>query len=378
MEQRLKPSDPQHPRFLESGPSLPVQKLLYTKITESQANNTFLSVRTLRLDIKADLGKNVPHSTLKSWMKPLGFVYDEKKLSGLSAEVAAGKNRKFIHDYAAAIAEEKAGEAVIVWMDESYIHQHYCTKFGWHLAVSDSATPNRFVGKDSGPRLIIIHAMTKDGMLQLAKAIDPSNDLSKEYPNAMVVAHLVSAEGIEPADYHDTIDGTKFIAWMKNRLIPAFKRKYRGKRMILIMDNAKYHHARGEDWMTPAEMNRGQCADFLRQIEVKRISGEVRKRKKDFAASSFSADEKDGGPTLKLLRGEIDQWLQSHPEANVEVPTQLVRDVRNGSRIIYTPPYESRGCSPSSWCGTRQSRKWHWARAEIASWMRWRRQPRPR
>ena len=128
---------------------------------------------------------------------------------------------------------------------------------------------------------------------------------------------------------------------MKNRLIPAFKRKYRGKKMILVMDNAKYHHARGEDWTTPAEMNRGQCADFLRQIEVKRISGEVRKREKTFAASSFSADEKDGGPTLKLLRGEIDKWLQSHPEANVEVPTQLVRDVRAGSRIIYTPPYES-------------------------------------
>ena len=89
--------------------------------------------------------------------------------------------------------------------------------------------------------------MTKDGMLQLAKANEPSNDLSEEYPNAMVVAHMVSAEGIEPADYHDSIDCTKFIAWMQNRLIPAFKRKYRGKKMILVMDNAKYHHARGED-----------------------------------------------------------------------------------------------------------------------------------
>ena len=341
MHQRLKPNNPQHPRFLECGPSLPVQKLLYAKIADSQANNTYASVRTLRLDIMEDLGLDVPHSTLKSWMAPLGFVYDEKKLSGLPAEVAAGKNRKFIDEYAAAIAEERAGKAVIVRMDESYINQHYCTKFGWHLSSKEQATPNRFVGKDTGPRLIIIHAMTKDGMLQLAKANEPSNDLSEEYPNAMVVAHLVSAEGIEPADYHDTIDGTKFIAWMKNRLIPAFKRKYRGKKMILVMDNAKYHHARGEDWTTPADMNRGQCADFLRQIEVTRISGEVRKREKSFAASSFSADEKDGGPTLKLLRGEIDKWLLSHPEANVEVPTQLVRDVRAGSCIIYTPPYES-------------------------------------
>jgi len=48
------------------------------------------------------------------------------------------------------------------------------------------------------------------------------------------------------------------------------------------------------------------------------------------------------GPTLLLLlREEINKWLQSHPHANVEVPTSLVRDVKKGSRIIYTPPYES-------------------------------------
>ena len=113
--------------------------------------------------------------------------------------------------------------------------------------------------------------------------------------------------------------------------------------MILVMDNAKYHHARatGEDWTNPAEMNRGQCADFLRQVDCKKITGEVRGQSKSFPASKYSADEKEGGPTLKLLRGEIDKWLQSHPEANVEVPTQLVRDIREGSRIIYTPPYES-------------------------------------
>jgi len=128
---------------------------------------------------------------------------------------------------------------------------------------------------------------------------------------------------------------------MENRLIPAFKRKYRGKKMILVMDNARYHNARGEDWTTPSDMNRGQCADFLRQIGVKRVRGEVRNHDRSFEASSFSKDERDGGPTLKLMREEMDKWLQSHPEANVEVPTQLVRDVRAGSRIIYTPPYES-------------------------------------
>jgi transposase len=180
--------------------------------------------------------------------------------------------------------------------------------------------------------------MTKDGMLQLAKSNEPSSDLSEEYPNAMVVARWVSAEGIDPADYHDTVDGEKFTAWMQNRLVPAFKRKYPGKRMVLVMDNASFHHAKGPDWYAPAEMNRGQCADFLRQINVRSIHGEVRGQERRFTSTTYSADD---GPTLKLMRAEIDKWLASHPEANVEVPTQLVRDVKDGSRIIYTPPYES-------------------------------------
>lgn len=49
----------------------------------------------------------------------------------------------------------------------------------------------------------------------------------------------------------------------------------------------------------------------------------------------------DGATWLRVRRAEVDKWLLSHPEANVEVPTQLVRDVKPGSRIIYTPPYES-------------------------------------
>ncbi len=38
------------------------------------------------------------------------------------------------------------------------------------------------------------------------------------------------------------MDGTMFMKWVDIRLIPAFKAKYPGKTMILILDNAPYHH----------------------------------------------------------------------------------------------------------------------------------------
>ena len=36
-----------------------------------------------------------------------------------------------------------------------------------------------------------------------------------------------------------------FMKWVKLRLIPVFKKLYPGKKMILMLDNAPYHHKRG-------------------------------------------------------------------------------------------------------------------------------------
>ena len=35
-----------------------------------------------------------------------------------------------------------------------------------------------------------------------------------------------------------------FMQWVEKRLIPTFEKEYQGKKMIIIMDNAPYHHAR--------------------------------------------------------------------------------------------------------------------------------------
>ena len=43
--------------------------------------------------------------------------------------------------------------------------------------------------------------------------------------------------------------------------------------MILILDNAAYHKARGPDWISPSKMKKAQLAEVLRQINVPSISG---------------------------------------------------------------------------------------------------------
>jgi hypothetical protein len=178
--------------------------------------------------------------------------------------------------------------------------------------------------------------MTKDGMLEV-EGVEPSNILTELYHSCALIFNEVCVDGITPADYHDTINGEKFIGWIQQRLIPTFQKVYPGKKMYLILDNAKYHHHRGPDWFSPSGKKKGQLADFLRQREVKQFTADGI----TFRAEKFSADArgKEGGPTLPQLKNSVKEHLAAHPDINTTVPQQLFADA--GYELIYTPPYVS-------------------------------------
>ena len=45
-------------------------------------------------------------------------------------------------------------------------------------------------------------------------------------------------------DYHDNMDSDTFTKWVEGKLVPIFERRYPGKKMELVADNAPYHHKR--------------------------------------------------------------------------------------------------------------------------------------
>ena len=45
-------------------------------------------------------------------------------------------------------------------------------------------------------------------------------------------------------DYHDNMNSEMFMQWVQDKLIPTFEKAYPGKKMILVADNAPYHHKR--------------------------------------------------------------------------------------------------------------------------------------
>jgi transposase len=326
-----------HPFYQEMGPSLEAEILIHRLLEAVKTDNVFESLNTIRDSLVSELTIRISKATAHRWLHSLGYKYGKKLFSPHPMSYRNHLIRQYIYKYSRALKEQQDGTAVIVYMDESYIHSHHCSLKTWYAVKS--STQNIIRGDSRGKRIIIMHAMTKDGLLEL-HGVEPSNILTELYHSCALIFDEVCVDGITPADYHDTINGDKFIGWIQNRLIPTFQRRFgKRKKMILVLDNAKYHHHRGPDWFSTSNKSRGQLADFLRQRGIQSITvdeGRV------IPSSKFSADARgksSTGPTLKQLKKAVDDHLVEHPEINTTVPQQLMADKQY--ELLYTPPYVS-------------------------------------
>jgi hypothetical protein len=329
-------SNPLHPFYSgDAGPPLAAQLLIHRQLHAVTLENTFESCNTLRTALTAELAVVVSKSTVLRWLHALGYVYGKKHFVNQARAYRNALICSYIYRYAAALKEQEDSTAIIVYMDESYVHAHHCSQFLWHSL--SSATKNEVRGDSKGKRIIIMHAMTKDGLLAV-EGTEPSNILTELYHSCALIFDEVCVDGVTPADYHDTINGDKFIGWMRQRLFPTVQKLYPGKKMYLVLDNAKYHHHRGPDWFAPYNKKKGQLADFLRQRSVESITVDDGRT---IPASKFSANagKAAGGPTLVQLKEAVKQHLAAHPEINTTVPQQLMSD--EGYELLYTPPYIS-------------------------------------
>ena len=112
---------------------------------------------------------------------------------------------------------------------------------------------NRKSGR--GKRLIILHAITKDGplaeideatgkpvMCQLIwKGDTPHPAPVKEGDKHTCETFWIASS--HTGDYHDNMDSDNFMQWVKEKLVPTFK-KNPGHKMVTVLDNAPYHHKR--------------------------------------------------------------------------------------------------------------------------------------
>jgi len=196
------------------------------------------------------------------------FFESDKKVQ----EKRKDRKRKFILDMVEAIEEEK-DNSVIVYFDESYVHKNHCRLYGWFHPIHGNGV---HAGLSKGPRLIIMHAMTKDGWLT---GYDQENKpiLVDEYAEGPQLTCNMIYRGKEKGEYHQNVNAQVFLGWVSNRLIPTFKSVYGDKKMILVLDNARYHLTKPEGYKDVSSMSKKELCKILKEKNITKVGPVNRK-----------------------------------------------------------------------------------------------------
>ena len=268
----------------------------------------------------------------------IGYRYGKANFIGAMNDVARRQRiRTFLSQYSAALKEK---DIIIVFTDESYVHSNHSRTMTWYNPLVGNA-----VYKDSGgKRLIILHAMCAYGLVVKVSRDGMRTTASEDLDDICQSAELIYEGVTHDGDYHSCMNGQIYIKWLKNRLIPAFKAMFPKKRMCLVLDNARYHHVRGDDYMTPSTMNKKEVLSKLRDFDITSIKVQRPRRdgvmvERDLHAQSWLERGGPWAPRLDELRKELQKYITCHPELESQKTEVQKLFKKHNYELIYTPPY---------------------------------------
>jgi transposase len=127
-----------------------------------------------------------------------------------------------------------------VYLDESYVNKNHSNDFVWYFG-DDGPWIQKPTGK--GERLIILHAITKDGWV----------------PGAKVTFKSTKKTG----DYHGQMNQELFTKWFCDKLLPNIP-----DHSLIVMDNASYHNGVSAHSPPTAMSKKQEIRSWLEQNNI--------------------------------------------------------------------------------------------------------------
>jgi hypothetical protein len=231
-----------------------IQSIVY-QVDDYHANVQTITNREIRNYIKLEPNMTMGKMTISNYFKRLGLTW--KKVNKSIRKVGEYRKdllRTFIIEFIKvmmAINQDPVNCVIVsVCTDESYIHHIIIHRYSY---MKEGGKPiNR--SNNKGERLIIMHAFTPLGVL--AEIDNLSNLPVSEFQRKGDACHphpredgKLTCETIWKAtsrkgDYHNNMNSEMFIKWVTEKFLPTLKQQHPGKKMLLTMDNAPYHHKR--------------------------------------------------------------------------------------------------------------------------------------
>jgi transposase/ribosomal protein L30E len=340
-----------------------------------------LSIATY-VDSQHSVGKSVTNKKLRVWLKKKHGVKVSKRTMGryiqkLGLSYRPVKPRKrtlqkyrltVIRDYLLKLDEYMKAIAdgediILVYTDESYVHTTHSARCSY--VPTGDASINKSASK--GRRLIILHAISDKG--PLCERVDgiPVDDLDWKgdtpHPgireDGKVTCETLWLANSKAGDYHDNMTSDMFMQWVEKKLLVTFKKLHPTAKMVLVADNAPYHHKRQIGSL--ASLSKSKLLDMMEThgcdyvdipvsdrrfdaLDLGDVSGvtdmggyfRVEFQKEDF--EQRASKNKPFLPNLDELRLGFAEWLRDNkPEARECLVERLLRE--SGHDVLWTPPY---------------------------------------
>ncbi len=325
--------NPMHPLYIPAF-SIEIECEVHRIIEEYNQNKGFCDTADIQCMLKDNFNIEISRNGLARRLHQLGYQWGRSRaIGGMTRAARIARGVIYMKELALAIEEEKSGDSVLTFTDESYVNVRHKIQYTWYSIYSPQT--NEVGGQGGkGKREIILHAITKFGLLGTGDFTNPN--LCTTLPVGEESAQHFFIGGYIGNDYHKNMDDEFFINWTKNRFIPAFKAKFPNKKCILILDNASYHHAIGPNYMKLAGSKK-ELIEKLNKLNVTSIKVEREGKQVEFKQSTWNKRGGKFSPTVKELNDYLKLELPKHPQYQTTEIQKLFD--KEGWQLIYTPPY---------------------------------------
>ena len=347
-----------------------VLKDIATFVDDAHKDGESATNHKIRSYLEDKHGLTVSRRTVQRCLKRLGLAWKrgkpKKKTLTAYRKQAVKDYLVGLDRYVRHINSGNQNGYVFVYTDESYVHPSHCLKNSYFANGEEHM--NRGTGK--GRRLIILHAITADGpLVERDDAGVPIDDLhwngDTPHPGERDTGEKKTCETLwlaqsHTGDYHDNMNSDMFMQWIETRLLPVFESTYPEKRMILVADNAPYHHKRKIGSL--ASLSKKQIIDLMVQHEVEWLELPLNDLRLEYleTLNETAREEIDRGdciqiafdPSLQRERAGRNPLIGNADELKVSF-VNYVRDEKpdlleckvesvlreRGHEILWTPPY---------------------------------------
>ena len=278
-----------------------LQPVIREYIREANLIGQKITAEDIREKLLKIYNVEIPMTTFLRTLSRWGFIYGKgKRRSALKEKsYVVIARRQYLRRKRANRNSDGSLKRPEVYLDETFINKNHSNQSTWY-SKEDGAWVNKPSGK--GPRLIILHAITKDGWVKDAQLIFDANKRT--------------------GDYHGQMNWENFSKWFEDQLLPNIP-----VNSLIIMDNARYHNVNTEDSFPTPKIRKEELRTWLDRNHIPwtedMLRPELFELCKRFAETpEFRLDQIAEASGHKILRTP-----QYHPELQpIEVCWGIVKN----------------------------------------------------